>query len=123
VSATRPTAAPCPAADLTIDLLVSPAFNAPRRVSPPGAQWSNTQSLLRWATGEVYAGLSGTAVAAFKVEAGVEAARVGLAASYAVVRLRGVAGERGGRFGWGAWLCLQGLCMKGLKGPASQSSW
>jgi hypothetical protein len=79
--------------DLVVDLHVPPGFAAPRRVSPQGAFWSASQSLLRWPLGTVGQGAAGVLVAAFRVKGGPEAAAAGLARCHAVCRLQG--GEGG----------------------------
>jgi hypothetical protein len=79
-------------ADLVVDLFVPPGFAAPRRVSPQGAFWSATQSMLRWPLGTVGQGGAGVVVAAFKVKGGAEAAAAGLARCHAVMKLQGEGG-------------------------------
>ncbi|KAF8065809.1 hypothetical protein HT031_002869 [Scenedesmus sp. PABB004] len=77
------------ATELTVDLAVPPGFGAPRRVQPPGATWAASQSLLRWQLGAAAPGASGSLVAAFRVDAGGEAAAAGLPRCHALLRLRG----------------------------------
>jgi hypothetical protein len=81
-------------AGLTVDLLVPPGFEAPRRVEPAGATWSASQSLLRWQLGAaaVPPGAAGSLVAAFRVKEGSEAAAAGIAACRAMLALRGEGG-------------------------------
>lgn len=78
--------------DLVVDLHVPPGFAAPRRVSPQGAFWSASQSMLRWPLGTVGQGATGVLVAAFRVKGGPEAAAAGLARCHAVCRLQGSEG-------------------------------
>lgn len=85
-------------ADLVVDLFVPPGFAAPRRVSPQGAFWSASQSMLRWPLGTVGQGGAGVVVAAFKVKGGAEAAAAGLARCHAVLKLQGEGGCSHGRW-------------------------
>jgi hypothetical protein len=86
-----PTAVCCPA-DLVVDVYVPPGFAAPRRVSPQGAFWSASQSMLRWPLGTVGQGAAGVVVAAFRIKGGAEAAAAGLARCHAVLKLQGEGG-------------------------------
>jgi hypothetical protein len=81
-------------ADLVVDLYVPPGFAAPRRVSPQGAFWSASQSMLRWPLGTVGQGAAGVVVAAFRVKGGAEAAAAGLARCHAVLKLQGEGGSK-----------------------------
>jgi hypothetical protein len=89
---------------------VPPAFGAPKKVAPSGAQWTPAGCRLRWRLGGLYLGCRGAFVAAFRVPAGVEAAAAGLSTLHALLVLRG---ENGGWCGWlGRW-----------KGRADRTGW
>ena len=82
-------------ADVIADLVVPPIFGPPRKVSPEGAKWSKSQCALRWKLGGTYPGYRGAFVAAFGVEAGLEAAAAGLSTLHALLVLKGQPGKGG----------------------------
>lgn len=103
----------CLHVDLVVDVFVPPGFGAPRRVSPQGAFWSASQSLLRWPLGTVGQGAGGVVVAAFRVKGGAEAAAAGLVRCHAVLKLQGEGGWRV----WVGWVAEGGREKRPIYAP------